>query len=113
MAGGAVEPWLGVRRRAPRKIRGPSASLGMTQRSRDDQKIRDDTRLRNQKKRPREIGLLWARFQVHSALFAPVAEAEAMPCGRSHPVAMQNAQRDDRDARVAEPFVGRLEHRLH
>jgi hypothetical protein len=28
----AVDPWLGVRRLAWRKIRGPSASLGMTQR---------------------------------------------------------------------------------
>jgi hypothetical protein len=27
----AVDPWLGVRRLASRKIRGPSASLGMTQ----------------------------------------------------------------------------------
>jgi hypothetical protein len=29
----AVDPWLGVRRLASRKIRGPSASLGMTQKT--------------------------------------------------------------------------------
>src|SRR5271170_3317880 len=61
----------------------------------------------------RRLELLRARFQVHAALLAPIAETEAMPCGGSDPIAMQHAERDDRNPCVAEPFVGGLEHRLH
>ena len=57
--------------------------------------------------------LFRARFQVHPPLFTPIAEAQAMPCRRADPVAVQHAQRDDRDTEITEPFAGFFQHRPH